>query len=184
VNTSDKSRIESIRKGDIKEYEKFFREYYMPLLSYAKRFFDDSQDAEEIVQELFFKLWENRARLEITSSLSSYLFRAVRNNCLQALKYQKNKTKYQKYIKAQGTNYSDSDQFEAMKYIELNEKVNRLLEDLPDRCQEIFRLNRFQGLKYKEIAVKLSISIKTVEANMSKALKHFRTNLKEYTVKS
>ena len=184
MSKTDKIRVAAIQRGDIKEYEKFFREYYMPLVSYARRFFDEEMDAEEIVQDLFFKIWENRAKFEINTSLSSYLFRAVRNNCLQALKYAKNKAKYQKYVQSQGSTYVDSDQLEALKYIELNEKVNRLLSELPDRCQEIFRMNRFQGLKYKEIAEELSISIKTVEANMSKALKHFRGNIEEYSVKS
>lgn len=180
----DQERIEAIKQGNIKEFEQFFREYYQPLLAYANRFFDRQADAEEIVQDLFFKLWENRARLEITSSLSSYLFRSIRNNCLQALKYQKNKTKYQSYIKHQPKDSHGNEPLESLEFIELNEKVNRLLSDLPERCQEIFRLNRFQGLKYREIAVELSISIKTVEANMSKALRHFRTNLEEYSVKS
>lgn len=184
MNLTDRVRIEAIKRGDIKEFEQFFRAFYKPLLSYAYRFFDDQQDAEEIIQDLFLKFWEKRAKLEITSSLTSYLFRAVRNNCLQAIKYQKNKTKYQAYIKNQTNDYQDSEPLEFLEYTELNEKVNYILSELPDRCQEIFKLNRFQGLKYKEIALELSISIKTVEANMSKALKHFRASLEEYSVKS
>lgn len=184
MNSTDNATIKAIKRGDIKEFEKFFRAFYKPLLNYAYRFFEDQQDAEEIIQDLFFKIWEKRARLEINSSLSSYLFRAVRNNCLQSIKYQKNKTKYQAYIKNQPNNYQDSEPLEALEYSELNEKVNHILNELPDRCQEIFRLNRFQGLKYKEIALELKISIKTVEANMSKALKHFRVSLEEYSVKS
>lgn len=184
MNLADKVRIKAIKNGDIKEFEQFFREFYKPLLSYAYRFFEDQQDAEEIIQDLFFKLWDKRAKLEITSSLTSYLFRAVRNNCLQAIKYQKNKTKYQAYLKNQTKDYQESEPLESLEYSELNEKVNQILNELPERCQEIFRLNRFHGLKYKEIAIKLSISIKTVEANMSKALKLFRTSLVEYSVKS
>ena len=184
MNLTDRVRLEAIKRGDIKEFEQFFKEFYTPLLSYANRFIEDKQDAEEIIQDLFFKLWDKRTKLEITSSLTSYLFRAVRNNCLQAIKHQKNKTKYQAYIKNQSKDYKESEPLESLQYSELNEKVISILSELPDRCQEIFKLNRFQGFKYKEIAVKLSISIKTVEANMSKALKHFRISLEEYSVKS
>lgn len=184
MNSVDKIRLDAIKQGDIKEFEQFFREFYSPLLSYANRFFEDNQDAEEIVQDLFFKLWDKRAKLEITSSLASYLFRAVRNNCLQALKYQKNKTKYQAYLKSNSETYLEGEPLEALKFVELNQRVNYILSELPERCQDIFKLNRFNGLKYREIAVKLSISIKTVEANMSKALKHFRLSLKDYSVKS
>ena len=80
-----------------------------------------------------------------------------------------------------------ADAIEPIEYLEYNElhnKLNQVMNDLPERCQEIFKLNRFQGLKYQEIADQLKISIKTVEANMSKALKHFRKNLNEFMVSS
>lgn len=182
MKTQDLIRIEDIKSGNIKEFELLFREFYKPLLIHANRILQDGQEAEEVVQNLFFNIWKNRQDLSINISVNSYLYSAVRNNCLQFIKRQKIKTKYEQYL----LSYS-ADSIEPIEYLEYNELHNKLyqvMNDLPERCQEIFKLNRFQGLKYQEIADQLKISIKTVEANMSKALKHFRKNLNEFMVSS
>ena len=182
MNKEDLNRIKAIKNGNVKEFEMFFRELYLPLKAYARKILEDEMEAEEVVQNLFYNYWKNRQRIEINSSLSSYMFRAVHNNCLQVIRQGKLKYKYEKYIKSQSI--ESIEPLEELKYQELNGKINRLLGELPERCQEIFKLSRFQGLKYQEIADKLSISIKTVEANMTKALKHFRKNLEEYMINS
>lgn len=178
---SDIKSFESIKKGDIKSYEALFRAYYKPLLIYSERIVSDTDDANEIVQDIFLKLWEKRKNLEIKTSVNSYLYRAVYNNSLQLLKRKKLDLKYKQY-KFHQSNESISPS-ENMIATELNHKIGLLLEQLPDNCKRIFRMSRFQGLKYQEIADELAISIKTVEANMTKALKFFRENLAEYTVK-
>lgn len=173
-------RIEEISKGNIKEFEVLFREFYRPLLLYANKILRKEAEAEEIVQDLFFNIWRNREKLNINVSVSSYLYSAIRNNCLQHIKRQKIKTRYQDYLRSQPVNIIQP--IESLEYQELHQKINTVMDELPNRCQEIFKLSRFQGLKYQEIADQLSISIKTVEANVTKALKHFRKNLKEYTL--
>lgn len=182
MKTEDLNKIEAIKSGDLKEFEKLFREFYKPLLIYANRFIQDGAEAEEIVQNLFFNLWKNKETLNINISVSSYLYSAVRNNSFQYLKREKIKSKYEQYLKY---NSAESTQpIEQIKYNELHNRLYQVMNDLPERCQEIFKLNRFKGLKYQEIADQLEISIKTVEANMSKALKHLRKNLSEFTLSS
>ncbi len=156
-----------------------FREFYQPLLSYAASVIKSEPDAEEIVQDIFFFLWENKKSLDIHTSFSAYLYRAVHNNCLQLLKREKRKINYQQ--DQSNWNYHESmSPGEVLQYNELYDKINRVVEELPENCKTIFKLNRFQGLKYSEIAEKLAISIKTVEANMTKALKYLRQHLDEY----
>lgn len=164
---------------DMKSFETIFREYYQMLCSYAYRFVNDTDTAEEIVQELFYKLWEKRAELQVTSSLKSYLFSAVHNRCLKFIEHRNVETKYRNYYLLHGSEI-DSEQQNSSNVRELQGIIERTLDSLPERCSKIFRLNRFEGLKYNEIAVKLSISVKTVEANMGKALKLLRRNLKNY----
>lgn len=182
MKTQDLTRIEEIKCGNIKEFELLFREFYKPLLIHANRILQDGEEAEEIVQNLFFNIWKNKHELNINISVNSYLYSAVRNNCLQFIKRQKIKNKYEQYLLSYSA--SSIEPIAHLEYIELHNKLYQVMDDLPERCQEIFKLNRFQGLKYQEIADQLKISIKTVEANMSKALKHFRKNLNEFMVSS
>jgi|AntAceMinimDraft_16_1070373.scaffolds.fasta_scaffold12988_2 RNA polymerase sigma-70 factor (ECF subfamily) len=180
VNNKEAERINKIKNGNIKEFEFFFRELYEPLLRYANSITNNENDSEEIVQEIFLNLWKNRKSIKITSSLSAYLYRSVYNNCLQQIKRNKLNTKYQQYAMSQIN--QPIEPIEELRYNELNKKVFEVLNELPENCQTIFKLSRFHGLKYREIAKKLSISIKTVEANMNKALKHFRENMRDYVV--
>lgn len=165
---------------DLNSFELVFREFYQMLCSYAYRFVNDDDTAEEIVQELFYKLWEKRFELQVTSSLKSYLFSAVHNRCLKYIEHRNVETRYKNYYLLHGSEIDNEPQ-QSSNVTELQGIIERTLDSLPERCSRIFRLNRFEGLKYIEIAEKLSISIKTVEANMGKALKQLRRNLKQYT---
>lgn len=168
-----------IQSGDLKEFERLFREFYAPLCIYANRFLGDKDKSEEIVQEIFYSLWKNRLTLEIKVSLKSYLYRAVHNNSLQVIEHQTVTEKYRQYIQSQETEFQ-MDPLREMELEELGRVIDQTMEILPARCRQIFRMNRFDGLKYREIADKLNISIKTVEADMGKALQAFRENLRLY----
>ncbi len=179
MKNSDRKIFNEIKKGNIVTFEKLFRKYYAGLCNYATKYLKDLDKAEEVVQELFYKLWEKRNKLDINVSLKSYLYRAVYNGCLQYLNHRAIEIKYENYYKKQNKEYA-IDASEAMNMQELNEIINETLNSLPERCRNIFFLNRYDGLKYREIAKKLDLSIKTVEANMGKALKLLRKNLKNY----
>lgn len=169
-----------IRQNDLEEFENLFKTYYSPLCHFACKFTRDMDVAEEIVQEFFYNYWKNREELDIKISLKSYLFRSIRNNSIKYLEHLAVRNRYAQSVKdttPEAESYYSNTTIEVK---ELNEVIENTLKALPERCQQIFRLNRFEGLKYQEIADKLSISIKTVEANMGKALQLFRRNLKHY----
>ncbi len=168
-----------IQKGDLKEFERLFKELYSPLCLYANKYLQDADKAEEIVQDIFYGIWKNRAKLNIKVSFKSYLYRAVQNNCLQLIQHSAVEDRYKQYVKKEVTHFQ-SDPAKEMELQEMNKVVEQTLDSLPDRCKEIFSMSRFEGLKYREIAEKLQISTKTVEANMGKALQAFRKSLKQY----
>ncbi len=173
-----KNITKQIREGNLKEFERIFKEYYPQLCLYALRFVKTKDLSEEIVQNLFCQIWENRKDLNIHTSLKAYLYRSTYHNALQVLRKIGSQNKYKEYIKH---HFNENDfSTNKLEEKEINKIVHQTLSSLPQRCGTIFKMSRFEGLKYQEIANKLSISIKTVEANMGKALKAFRHNLKDY----
>ncbi len=170
--------IRRIREGDVGQFESLFRSSYVSLVRYAKTLIKDHDTAEEIVQDLFFRLWKDKEKFNIKSSLNGYLFRSVHNRCLHYIEHNKVMERH-----AAEMSYVQSDNQESpsdiLHYKELQSRIARILERLPERCGRIFCMSRFEGLKYAEIADKLSVSIKTVEANMGRALKEFRNELTE-----
>jgi RNA polymerase sigma factor, sigma-70 family/RNA polymerase sigma-70 factor, Bacteroides expansion family 1 len=174
----DTDIIWRIRQGDKAEFESLFRSSYVSLVRYAKSIIKDHDTAEEIVQDLFFRLWQNREKLNIESSLNGYLFRAVHNKCLHHIDHLRIVERHAQESWSDRTTRTE-DPVDIIRYKELQAKINLILERLPERCSLIFCMNRFDGLKYNEIAEKLSVSVKTVEANMGRALKEFRKALIE-----
>ena len=170
--------LKNIQKGDLKEFEMLFKDYYALLCRYALRFVKDTNQSEEIVQELFCQLWENKKKMKIHTSIKAYLYKATYFNSLQVLRKRGVKSQYEEYIK--NNKPESSLPTDSLEEKEIHIIVNKTLTKLPDRCSKIFKMSRFEGLKYQEVADKLSISVKTVEANMGKALKVFRENLKDY----
>ncbi len=174
----DAEIIRRIRKGDAVQFESLFRSSYVPLVKYAKSIIRDHDTAEEIVQDLFFRLWKDKEKLEIESSLNGYLYRAVHNRCLHFIQHKKVIEKYAYEMSASMTDSPDNPN-DTLNYNELQSRILRILDRLPERVGRIFCMSRFEGLKYSEIAQKLSVSVKTVEANMGRALKEFRKVLAE-----
>jgi len=175
---SDNEIVRRIRQGDVKQFESLFRSSYVSLVRYAKTLVKDHDTAEEIVQDLFFRLWQDKEKINIESSLNGYLFRSVHNRCLHLIEHNKVVEKHFKEMTYR-LNENTETPAEIIQYNELQLKVARILERLPEKCGRIFCMNRFEGLKYSEIAEKLAISVKTVEANMGRALREFRKALTE-----
>lgn len=175
---SDNEITRRIRQGDKGQFESLFRSSYVSLVRYAKTIIKDHDTAEEIVQDLFVRLWQERQKINIESSLNGYLFRAVHNRCLHWLSHTRVVERHAQEMAEQEMEKSESP-VEIIQYNELQLKIAKVIERLPERCGRIFCMNRFEGLKYSEIAEKLSVSVKTVEANMGRALKEFRKALKE-----
>lgn len=176
--TWDSEIIWRIKKGDIEQFESLFRSSYVSLVRYAKTLIRDHDTAEEIVQDLFFRLWRDRENIQIESSLNGYLYRSVHNRCLHHIGHARVVEKYASEMAARPGETAEIPT-DILEYKDLQAKIADILERLPERCGKIFCMNRFEGLKYSEIAEKLSVSIKTVEANMGRALKEFRKALAE-----
>ncbi|MDN3205263.1 RNA polymerase sigma-70 factor [Algoriphagus sediminis] len=175
----DQEIFHSIKIGDQKALEMLFHEFYQPLCQYAYSFLQDREDAEEVVQNSFVKIWEKREEIDIQTSAKAYLYRMIRNSCLNEIQHQKVKSQHQELAKMDGPGMEQSSDSIAI-HGELEEKIRQAMEKLPEQCRLIFKLSRFEDLKYKEIAVQLNISVKTVENQMGKALKIMRHELKEY----
>lgn len=173
----DKAFIIKIKEGDKKTFEKLFRSYYPSLCHYAIRYVKTKEAAEEVVQELFLKIWKSRKTLNSDSNLSAYLYKATYTNCLAQLRKRKIRDRHNESI-SHLSNYATHQS--ELETDEINSLITKTLSQLPERTLQIFKMSRHEGLKYKEIADKLSISIKTVESNMGRALRMLRTNLKDY----
>jgi len=174
---TDHILFERIKKGDEKAFEAFFRAHYPFLCSYATHILKDAVAAEEIVQELFIKLWVRKESLMIDTSVKNYLFRSVRNLCINHLSHIKVKEEYIKRIQQEQHDFTEQD-YESQE--ELMAKIQSGIAGMPEKRREIFQMSRQDGLKYREIAEKLNISVKTVETQMGLALKYLRKKLIEY----
>lgn len=175
----EKDLIVRLKEGDQTAFELLFHFYYPGLVVYSTQFTTDRMEAEEIVQDFFVRLWQRHQQLIPTDSLKSYLFLSVKNGCLNYLKHKKVEEKYIKQMAELSNQHLayDPDLYIAS---ELQEKVKNVIGLLPEKCREIFIMSRIQGLKNEEIADNLNISKRTVETQISKALKVLRLELKDY----
>ncbi|RMG32040.1 MAG: RNA polymerase sigma-70 factor [Bacteroidetes bacterium] len=171
--------IARLRAGHEATFEAVFRQYYAGLCAYAHQYLKEKELAEEIVQQLFCKLWEKRQSLEIKSSLKSYLFNAVRNNCLSHLRHEKVKAEYRQYSLYRQAEVQLGFEDEVQQ-AELQQLIHAAIAALPEQCRRIFEMSRFEGMKYREIALTLGLSPKTIEAQMGKALKRIRQAVAAY----
>ncbi|HEY4788674.1 MAG TPA: RNA polymerase sigma-70 factor [Bacteroidales bacterium] len=180
MSFTDLELLSRIKKSDEKAFETLFRAYYKSLCLFAYKILKDNVTAEEIVQDIFYYVWEKREDLELTTSVKSYLFKSVYNNSLKNIRHQKIVKNYEAKAIIEGPSFELQEN-----YAEIGEMMHVIqltLEQVPERTREIFELNRNEGLKYQEISEKLNISIKTVEAHMTSILKQFRENLKDYMI--
>jgi RNA polymerase sigma-70 factor (ECF subfamily) len=175
----DSIEINDLRGGNRKVYEKLFIQWYNPLCNYAYSILRDTEDAKDIVQKVFYKLWEQRLELEIHTSMKSYLYRIVHNDSLNRLKQLKTRNEHNQDIAYLSCRFID-DAANTVLYNELEQKVKMAINHLPPRCKEVFELSRFQQLSYIEIANKLDITTNTVETQIVKALRLLRNELKDY----
>lgn len=170
--------VQRLISKDKRAFELVFNQYYNVMVLYACRFMDTRPEAEEITQDVFVKFWEKCESLSEDSSIKSYLYRSVHNSCLNAIKHHKVKDGYRQHvINMMESSYQT--ELEEEDPDALRNRINQEIDKLPPRCAEIFKLSRFEGLKYQEIAEHLEISVKTVEVQMGKALKVLRESLQD-----
>jgi len=168
-----------LSKRDEAAFEQVFKTHYKNLHAYAFTILKDEDEAEEMVQQVFFKLWDRAEHLNFSGSVAAYLYRSVHNESLNYLKHQKVRFNHQMHVVHSMKNQADYSSGRMMTR-ELEDKFQAAMGDLPEQCRTIFQLSRFDEMKYREIADKLSISVKTVEAQMGKALKILRAKLIDF----
>jgi RNA polymerase sigma-70 factor, ECF subfamily len=183
MEASNQQLMNDIQKGDVAAFEELYKKYYIFLCLTAEHIVRNHSDAEEIVADVFVKLWNIREKVNINSSIKAYLVKAVRNTSLNYLerdKISKSSTDSlsdsDHEILAWGSDYPLGQLFEKDIINILDQGINAL----PDACREIFILSRNEDLKYDNIASKLGISVNTVKSQMKIALTRLRENLKDY----
>jgi len=167
------------RSLELTSFKSLFKSHFNSLCAFAVSFVHDEDTAKDIVHQTFIKLWEKRDTIDMEKRVKSYLFSTVHNLCLNYIrdnkKFIKNEFEAETYTHPGQLNDQD-----VMEKAELNARINRAIDSLPEKCREVFIMNRFDEMKYQEIADKTGISIKTVEAHISKALKILREQLVDY----
>ncbi|RKE04151.1 RNA polymerase sigma-70 factor [Marinifilum flexuosum] len=168
-----------LKAGNKNAFQELFEEYYTSMYFYACKFVDDDL-ARDLVHDVFMIFWQNKENITIKSSLSAYLFRMVRNKCLKEIERQKVRDDYS----TESLNLDElayyNDGIKSIIELELEEKLKKAMDKMPDGCRKVFVMSRFSGLKNKEIAEQLGISVKAVEKQITKSLKILRLELKEY----
>ena len=175
----DQEVLWAIRSGDKDAFQKLFNTCYGDLCHYAATILKDMDEAEDVVQGVFLKIWENRNELDIKHNVRSYLFRTVYHKCINQLEHRVVKLKYQDHGKRERS--LDVQHPEVFPQ-EVEDNIKQAIGKLPPQCRKVFLLSRYEELRYSEIAHKLNISVNTVENQVSKALKILRAELKNIFV--
>jgi RNA polymerase sigma-70 factor (ECF subfamily) len=177
----DKILFEKVKQGDQSAFSLLFTAYYRDLTIFASQFTHNIEVSEEIVQDVFVRFWETREYIQITTSLKSYLIKTVQNRCLDLKRHQKVKENYSGQVQAYlSVSHHDTENY--IFYTELEEQIDKAIDNLPADVAEAFRLNRFEGLTYPEIAEKKGVSVRTIEVRIGKALAILREELKDHLV--
>lgn len=165
--------IKNIKQDDYVSYNDLFIRYYSKLCLYVSEFTRSRSDAEDIVQELFIKLWTNRKKIEVQTNVSGYLYMTAKNMTLNFIKSEvSRKTAIDKLYK-ENEPYADPDENDGQYLVALE----NCIDQLPERCKEVLLLQRIQGYKQKEIAEKLNISVKTIKNQIWLSLQRLKTCL-------
>jgi len=188
MTTGEKEIIFQLKQGDEKAYRFLYDNHYELLCHIAHEYLKDDFLSETIVGDTIFNLWEKRLTLDIQTSLRAYLVRAVRNRCINYLRqgYVSKETRIQPtddLLDSEGIlAISDDYPLATLLEKELEQKITKSIELLPDECRTVFEMSRFENLKYQEISVKLGISVNTVKYHMKNALSKLTADLKKYLI--
>ena len=169
-----------IRMGDEQACELLFRIYFTRLCGYANKYLNDPEEARDVIQEVFAKIWETRSEIDPEESLKGYLFKITGHISINRLRHRKVESKYNEIYKLVYVENSEISPQESLIAQELTGYLSSAKNKIPPKCRKIFDLSRMDGLKYSEIADILNISVKTVETQMSKALAILRFELRDY----
>lgn len=178
---SDRQLANQIKKGQTHAFDQLFERYSQRLYRFSKSLLKNHEDSEEVVQEVFFRIWKKRDELDERKSFQSFLFSIAYNTIVDQFRQRVKDQKYEQFlIKQAQQNYLDPEN--KLEYKELKKQVEKAINELPERRKKIYQLSREKGLSYKEIASRLQIKSKTVENQLNLALKHIRKRLGNKTL--
>ena len=178
--SEDRELLTLLRRGEISAFVDIYTAYYDALLNYADRLLNDMEAARDVVQQVYYKMWENRDTLNISLSVKAYLFKSVYYGSLNTLAHEKNVRKYERERLADfyfSTIIQSPEAEMKLWQSDIDRALQEAMDSLPERCREVFLLSKVEGLKNREIAERLNISEKTVERHMSIALSKLREEL-------
>ena len=180
-------RFLQFREGDRRAFEYYFKEYYNSIVGFAIQFIGDKDKAGSIAQDAFIKLWENREKVQKINGIRSFLYTSVKTDCLNLIRHNKVVRKYEsKQLQAREsslhTEILNSLNFDSVTFSELESLIEKSIEELPDKCKLVFVKKRFENKKNKEIADELGITLKAVEANITRATKFLKLRLSHYVL--
>ncbi|MBV5311674.1 MAG: RNA polymerase sigma-70 factor [Prolixibacteraceae bacterium] len=186
TSSIEKEVLENLKNGDPNAFESVFKFWYEPLVHFADEYISDLESARNIVQNIFMRLWEKHTLVDPDSNLKAYLYMATRNACLSHMRHLRVETAY--FEKSLHNNDNLQLNYDALEelnidqidFSQLEKLIRETIESLPERCREVFIMSRYQEMKNKEIALKLDITVKAVEANITRALTKLRENTKDY----
>lgn len=176
-NKSNTELIKLLKKGDIAAFDAIYNQYCHKLHQFVFMYLKQEEDAEEVVQEVFIKIWESREKVDVYLSFESFLFTIAYNSTMSLLRKRVSETKSREYLKSLQKIETEEMVIDEIQYNELNNKVQSLLEQLSPRQSEIYLLSREEGLSHKEIAIKLNISESTVNNHLVTILKFLKSNI-------
>ena len=177
TNVFEQILLDKLADGDKSAFTSIFEAYYKDLVMFAFTFTKNSDDAEEAVQEVFVRLWEKRSELNLHGSLKSYLLKSVQNKCLDEIRRRKVREQYAGHQETEALYTNDTEDY--ILYADLQHQLDRALAKMPEEVAQTFRMNRFDGLKYHEIAGQLNVSVRTVESRISKALQILHQSIRK-----
>ncbi|WP_346854839.1 RNA polymerase sigma-70 factor [uncultured Draconibacterium sp.] len=183
---SEKNEIDLLlfKSGDEKTFEVIFNANYEAIVGFCTQFISDVDASKSTAQQAFINLWLNRDKVERVNGIRAFLYTAAKTGCLNYLRHEKYKIQYQKHTIAEKENRLNQDilqsfQFNRLEYMELEEMIQSAIDKLPEKCKVVFMKSRFEGKKNQEIADELNMALKSVESNITRALKILRKELQE-----
>lgn len=180
MEKNDEQLTRLISHGDKKAFDSLYTAWFGQLYRYAFSVLRDEAAAEETVQNVFMRIWEKRTKIEMQHSVKSYLVSAVHHECLDLLRRNKTRNSFRLQAVRQNETTITPSASTKIEMTQLETRLHQALKDLPERCRSVFQLSRYGGFKYQDIAGQLNISVKTVEADMTRSLKHLRQKLSDF----
>ena len=188
MDALERNILKELKYGSKKAFEYVFKTHYDALCRYAREILRDEHQAEDVVTNLFVIIWDDRKKIDIHTSIRSYLYRSTYHACLNTLRKKKSENKYRDFF-LHHTEFEKSHDYGSLSFPlsgiiekELNGEIDKVINDLPPRCRKIFLMSRYDELSHQEIAEKLDLSVNTVKCQVMNALKKIQIALKDIII--